>query len=305
MDNVGVSDPQADSALPGSWRLAQAALGFTIEQVASGLTGLKAMDALLVLAINQANIVLLTRDVEARKAYGALAAPAPDDIRRPVSVHAIATSLDLPFETVRRRIRRLETLGICRHEARGVIVPSAYLKSPAYLQAVVAAHESLKRLYFEISAEGLLDPLPVSAYALSDEPPMRAAARLLSDFLLRAVDILMRHTRHIASGLILAAVVSASPPMALASPTTGARLSRGLSVAEVGRRIGLAPETARRQMARLTADGHCVRGRTGVFASDLYPGNPRWDPTMSELAAALQRLMAGLAERGVIDSWKD
>ena len=301
MEHVGVSDPSADSELPGTWRLARAALGFTIDQVASGLTGLKAMDALLVLAINQANITLLTRDAAARRAFGALSAPAPDEIRRPVSVHAIATSLDLPFETVRRRIRRLEALGVCRHEARGVIVPGAYLSSPAYLQAVVAAHERLRRLYFEISAAGLLDPLPASAYALEGEPPVRAAARLLSDFLLRAVDVLMRHTQDIASGLILAVVVSASPPMA---PSSGARPARGLTVAAVGRRIGLAPETARRQMARLMADGHCVRGQGGIVASDLYPGNPRWDPPIAELAGALQRLMAGLGERGVIDSWK-
>ena len=276
-------------------------MGFAVGHVAHGLTGLQALDALLVLAINQANIMLLTRDVEARRAYGGLSTPAPDESRRPVSVHAIATSLALPFETVRRRIARLEALGVCRHEGRGVIVPSAYLSSPAYLRDVALVHARLERLYAEVSALGLLDPLPASGYAPSDDPPVRAAARLLSDFLLRTADVLMRHTQDIASGLALAAVMTASPP--LASPPKAGATGAGLTIAEIARTLGFPPETTRRRMGRLVADGHCVRSPRGRHVATVRPGDPGWDFMISELAAALQRLMAGLSERGVIDSW--
>lgn len=299
MERASDPAPHAAETLPKPWRRARAALEFTVEQVAGGLTGLKALDALLVLAVNQANIAPLTRDTEARTAYGSLSAPAPDQSRRPVSIHAINTSLQLPFETVRRRIHHLETLGIVRHEGRGVIIPASYLSSPAYLQDVVAAHGRLRDLYFALTRADLLEPLPASAYAPEDEPAMRAAARLLSDFLLRSADVLMRRTHDIVSGLILGAIVCASLPGArMASPK-----GPGMTATEAARWLGLPGETARRRMTRLTADGHCARGAHGLYTANLEADPERWEPAMAELAAILQRLMAGLAERGVVEAW--
>ncbi|PZQ65534.1 MAG: hypothetical protein DI570_01310 [Phenylobacterium zucineum] len=291
-----VENPAASSgaSLPRAWRVAGAALGFTVEQVAQGLTGLKALDALIVMAVNQANIALLTRDTDARYAYGGLSAPAPDESRRPVSIHAIAMSMQLPFETVRRRIHQLEEIGACRQEARGVIVPGAYLSSPAYLQDVLRAHGRMRRLHEELSSQDLIDPLPASNYLPTDEAPVRAAARLLSDFLLRIADTLMRRTQDPVSGLILGAVIVAS---------LGGGPADGISASEAARRLGLAGETVRRRLAQLQADGHCQRRPQARYAIPVAPGDPAWEPLIGELAATVQRLMAGLAERGVIESW--
>lgn len=302
MDGVPESTGRTGGDLSRSWRLSRAALSFTIDQAAHGLTGLNAIDALLVMAINQANIVLLTHDPGARRAYGGLETPAPDESRRPVSVNAIATSLALPFETVRRHIGRLEAAGVCRHAGRGVIVPAAYLNSEAYRQDVMGAHARLARLYQDLSAADLLEPLPPSAFALSVDPPIRAAARLLSDFLLRTADILTRQTQDIASGLALAAVMIASPP--LATPPQTRAGAPGLTIAAIARTLGMPPETARRRLARLVADGICARGARSRHFVLARPDDPAWDSMAVDLAAALQRLMAGLAERGVIDSWR-
>ena len=284
----------ADPGLPRTWRLAQAALEFTVQQVAHGLTGLKALDALIVMAVNQANIVPLTRDADARYAYGGLSAPAPDESRRPVSIHAIAMSMQLPFETVRRRIHQLEAIGACRQEARGVIVPSAYLSSPAYLQDVLTAHDGMRQLYLDLAAQGLLGPLPGSNYLPSDEAPVRAAARLLSDFLLRIADTLMRRAQDPLSGLILGAIIVASLPNAE---------TKGLTASEAARRLGLPGETVRRRLAQLQADGHCERLDGARYATLATPGDPAWEAVVGEIAGAIQRLMGGLSERGVIESW--
>lgn len=291
-----VDNPAAfsDAELPRPWRLARATLDFTVAQVAQGLTGLKAVDALIVMAVNQANIAPLTRDVDARYAYGGLSAPAPDESRRPVSIHAIAMSMQLPFETVRRRMRHLEALGACRQGPRGVIVPTTYLSSPAYLQDVVTAHESMRRLYVDLAAEGLLEPLPASHYLPTDEAPVRAAARLLSDFLLRVADIMMRRAHDPVSGLILGAVAVASIGQAGAT---------GVTASEAARRLGLPGETVRRRLAQLQTDGHCVRQAHARYVTLLAPGDPDSDFFIGEVAATAQRLMAGLAERGVIESW--
>lgn len=283
---------------PRTWRLARSALDFTVDQVARGLTGLKTLDALIVLAVNQANIAPLTRDVDARYAYGGLSAPAPDESRRPVSIHAIAMSMQLPFETVRRRLHHLEALGACRQEARGVIVPTAYLSSPAYLQDVLAAHERMRQLYLDLSGEGLLDPLPASNYLPTDEAPVRAAARLLSDFLLRIADIMMRRAEDTVSGMILAAVVADA-----LRPADHRGAAPGVTASEAARRLGLPAETVRRRLVQLHEAGHCMRDPSARFTAPVALGDPAWEPFVGELAATLQRLMAGLAERGVIESW--
>jgi hypothetical protein len=297
-ESVEVPGAHRRAELPRTWRLAQAALEFTVDQVAQGLTGLKSLDALIVLAVNQANIASLTRDVDARYAYGGLSAPAPDESRRPVSIHAIAQSMHLPFETVRRRIHHLEALGACRQEARGVIIPSAYLSSSAYLQDVLAAHERMRRLYFALANGQLLEPLPPSNYLPTDEAPVRAAARLLSDFLLRIADILMRRTEDTVSGLIFAAVVADA-----LQPRADGSGALGLTASEAARRLGLPAETVRRRLAQLHEAGHCRRDPGARFTVPVDPADPRSQAFVTELAATLQRLMAGLAERGVIESW--
>lgn len=293
-DSVEIPAASESGDLSRTWRLARAALDFTVAQVAQGLTGLKAVDALIVMAVNQANIAPLTRDADARYAYGGLSAPAPDESRRPVSIHAIAMSMQLPFETVRRRMHHLEALGACRQEARGVIVPMSYLSSPAYLQDVMAAHARMRMLHQELADQGLLDPLPPSHYLPTDEAPVRAAARLLSDFLLRIADTLMRRAQDPVSGLILGAVVVAS---------VGEASEPGITASEAARRLGLPGETVRRRLTQLQADGHCTRRAHAHYLAPLAPGAPDSESFMGEIAATAQRLMAGLAERGVIESW--
>lgn len=70
-----------------------------------------------------------------------------DSLRRPASVSAIARSLGLPAETVRRHILALEAAGLlARTPEGGVLVTSAHLDSPAVEEAVRANVASLNRL---------------------------------------------------------------------------------------------------------------------------------------------------------------
>ena len=69
-------------------QIAHLAFNFALDMASHGIPGLKPLESLMMMAINQANIAPLTRDPAARSRYGALEAPAPDDERRPVSVRA-------------------------------------------------------------------------------------------------------------------------------------------------------------------------------------------------------------------------
>jgi DNA-binding Lrp family transcriptional regulator len=275
--------------------LARLSYAFLLDEMANGVAGLSPLDALLVLAINQANIAPLTRDRTARARYGQLDAPAPDQERRPVSINAIAGSLGLPFETARRRIKGLAAAGVCAVSREGVVVPASFLASPAYLQSVLAGHERLRRFYVELKTAGLLEPLPAPNYGLEGSVPVRAAARLLSDYVLRASEGLMREAGNVTSTLLLVALVAGT----LQDPGGG----RVPSMRALVQMLRLPSETVRRHLAQLTDAGLCEHVRAGFVAPPQALAGPRFARLLVDNAANVQRLMSGLAERGVILAW--
>jgi hypothetical protein len=275
--------------------LVHRSLNFMMDQVAGGIAGLSPRDALLVMAI-KANIAPLTREAEARLHYGDLENPAPDAERRPVSISAIAGSLGLPFETVRRRIKHLESLGICITSGHGVIVTESFLASPEYLQSVVTAHNRLRAFYWELAGAGLLGPLPWSAFPVDGVVPVRAAARLLSDYILRASDHLMSVAGDVVSAMVLLGVLGPSTSL---PPGT-----RPTPLVTLANRLSIPAETARRHAAHLVDLGLCVRRSTGLLVTPDILARANSATLLRENTADLRRMFAGLAERGVIDAWR-
>lgn len=295
------------SPSPRTWTIARLSLSFTLDQVTAGLAGLAPLDALLVLAVNQANIAPLTRDPAARRAYGDLEHAAPDDARRPASVNAMATSLGIPFETTRRRLKKLEAQGVCHIvSGAGVVIPESFLTSPAYIESVMTAHNRLVGFYGALIDGDLLDPLPPTHYEVDDGVPLRGAARLISDYLLRALDGVLREGGDVVSATVLLAILVCAledapwPPGDSATDTP----FKATTVAEVARRLRLAGETARRHVNQLVEAGLCRRAPGGVtIAPDLLT-RPAIQHIAEDHAGSVQRLFAGLAERGVVAAWE-
>jgi DNA-binding IclR family transcriptional regulator len=212
--------------------------------------------------------------------------------RRPVSVRAVAASMRLPYETARRNIRRLEAQGVCTVSPAGVVVPEVFMRSQSYVEAAAAAHERLVALYLALRTRGLLEPLPASHY---DEgaPPVRAAVRHLSDFLLRTADAVVARCGDLVSTLVLLPLMAEAAGLA---PT-------GLSVATLSRRVQVPDETVRRHAAALTEAGICVAQRGRLAFADAEFASATWNRFLQENAIAVQRMFAGLAERGVVAAW--
>jgi DNA-binding Lrp family transcriptional regulator len=273
------------------------AFDFVLEMASRGISGLKPLETLLIMAINQANIAPLTRDPEARDRYGALDSPAPDELRRPVSVRAVAASMRLPYETARRNIRRLEQRGVCSVSGAGVVVPAEFLLTPAYLDTAVVGHDRMYGLYRVLRARGLLEPLPPAQYAES-KLPVRAAARLMSDFLLRSAEALDARTGDLISSLVIL------PLLAAAAGADPGRETPRISVAALARRVRLPSETVRRHVANLAAAGLCEVQSRGVNLADRALASPLWRGLLRENAIAVQRLYAGLSERGIVAVWE-
>jgi hypothetical protein len=105
-------------------------------------------------------VAQISRSPELQRAYATLDCPPPDELRRPVSISAIANSLRIPFETARRRIAALVELGIVKSAPRGVIIPMGPLNSPFYRMTAEAHYLLIRTLYFRLRGIGLLEDLP-------------------------------------------------------------------------------------------------------------------------------------------------
>jgi hypothetical protein len=291
-DHGDIGEHSSD-AVQRDRRLANLSLCFVVDAAASGMAGLETLDAILIMAINQANIAPLTRDPDARIRYGALDAPAPDEARRPVSINAVAASLKLPYETVRRRLRKLDGAA-CHLSGDGAVVPEEFLVSPAYLNSVRVLHERVWSFYREVRAEGLMGELPPSRYSIETGIPVRGAARLIADYLLRATEVFVLRFDDLITALVA---------MALLCESTTPRPAPA-SVTYVAKRLQLPIETVRRHALKLVDGGWCERDGKGLVFSAAALGQTAWTSLFRDNAANVHRLFAGLAERGVVEAWE-
>ena len=83
----------------------------------------------------------------------------PDEIRRPVSVHALSLDLALPYETTRRHVNALIEQGLCDRVETGILVRAEVLER----DGMVAAHrknlENLNALFSDLRDGGVKLPI--------------------------------------------------------------------------------------------------------------------------------------------------
>ena len=116
--------------------------------------------ALVFVAIVSANVQHISHTSVESHAYGGLDNAPPDEARRPVSTHALAQSLNLPYETTRRNVNKLIESGACvRVPGQGLVITTSYLSSPQnignMIQCLTALQwflGSLRRAGFDLNA---------------------------------------------------------------------------------------------------------------------------------------------------------
>jgi winged helix-turn-helix DNA-binding protein len=80
------------------------------------------LDLLIVHAVVNSNVFHIMSDRVLDKRYSTINAVEPDAIKKGVSRAALARFLNLPLETVRRRVARLKENGVLSEENSGLIV---------------------------------------------------------------------------------------------------------------------------------------------------------------------------------------
>jgi hypothetical protein len=79
----------------------------------------------------------------------------PDDLRTPISVHALALELDVPYETTRRHVNALIGAGYCVRTDSGIMVTGEVLARDQISLALRRNFENLRRLIGDLRDGGV------------------------------------------------------------------------------------------------------------------------------------------------------
>ncbi len=102
------------------------------------------IDALILSVVAVANVAHLNADKTQSRAYADIDSPEPMAIKRPISRNAVALSLGLPYETVRRRVQKLLDQGsLIEHE--GGLVGANEVADPQMVRAMAEQNALLLR----------------------------------------------------------------------------------------------------------------------------------------------------------------
>ncbi len=114
------------------------------------------MNGMIMYAIVAGNVGYLDTDPRKSGEFASIEHIAPDSVRRPISVLAVAQSLGIPFENTRRRVNKLIRAGKCQRVKGGVIVPAAALSTPSEDADALANMGNLRRFLRELRRAGVV-----------------------------------------------------------------------------------------------------------------------------------------------------
>jgi len=302
--------------LAAHWLLARLSIELIVDVADIARDGGSLLDALLLIAVVEANVAPINQDPVLQQKYGAFGAPPPDELRRPVSINAVAASLGQPFETVRRRLNALAARGECVIGPKGVIVPTARLQSDAYGRTLTLRYQRVRRLYVELKAAGALGDMHADAGSAVPEPagrlaeaPVRLVNRLLSEYSLRALDLLGRRIGDPLTALILLSLGQLNlrdltPEQRLANYPHPDGLRIPVRRSQLARHLSLPSETVRRRLIDLEARGYCRTGPGGVVFVIEPAVRPEAQRLLHDNNVNLMRMMSRLNRYGVLDYWE-
>ena len=273
------------------------------------------LDGVLRTALLQANEGYMNRDPLLQRRYARFADSVPEAARRPASIHAIAASLQVPYETARRRIGAMAKMNVCRITPQGVVITQFATDSPFFHLACQFQYDRLRQFYGRLRAIGAIEAPSTQARGAEDgDPPLRIIARLVAEWVLRLCEPINAHIGDVVTGLVLLDTVAANTEhlpdseAGLEIEQTGGFLDdserRPISALALAHRLGLPPETLRRHMGKLVERGLSRRVGRGYIVPAEALARPNFLAAMADNQLNLARLFGGLAEFGVIARWE-
>jgi DNA-binding transcriptional regulator YhcF (GntR family) len=263
------------------------------------------------------NVRKLTRSA-AHLEYGAADTVPPDALREPVSVHALAKTLRMPYETVRRQIAELEARGfVTRIPDKGLIVSNTTFARPEIFQQVALGGELVRTLIVDLGRAGFdfaelrrsAEMPPPAAAAL---PVLaRAMTRLGTEYTLDVLEMLRRamdddlmkavfYLAIVAANTRDAAAAEAAPDFGRDDALVPDELRRPISVLALSGMMKVPYETLRRALGKLESDGVLRRvKRLGLIVPAEVQARIEDEGLVRKRLQLLRRYMADLLQVGV------
>ncbi len=290
-------------------RIALTCLRFVHEAGVATRGDRDAYDAFILSAIANASLSPVNRDAQASTQFGSAERPAPDEAMRPISINAVAQSLDMPFETVRRRAAGLAREGLIASTPTGVVVLASTTSSAAYTAMLEANYRLAGAFYRDLRRLGVAPAPSATDDDLSSQGPLiRVVGRAISDYFPRTVQALIPLGGSLPTASVLVETVLANTTdmddVALdAWVRTAGRSGQPVSVVEVAHRFFLSRETARRHVHLLEELGLIVRVRRGLLAVATAETRARLVEIAQANVADTRRFFATLDRAGVLADW--
>jgi hypothetical protein len=273
-------------------------------------------DALILSVLMQSTAAGLGRAPQQQRLYAAFDTPVPAPLRRRLSVNALATSLALPFETVRRRTKRLVAEGVCEMTPDGLQIAESVLRSAEHRLALEETYKAVNGLYLRIARARCLDALDLppsaEAYPADADPPVRIVWRAASDYFLRLIEVLpvvanltqafvfmevfRANTQHISDA------IRGGDSVAVEAFISDAD-RRPVRAGDVAIRLGLPHETARRNLQALVEDGRVQRSTDGYIVPAATLAQPKAFHAWNSNFLSISRMFSELAQTGVLALW--
>lgn len=260
------------------------------------------VDNLIRLCVSQANVRWVGARADTQRQYACVERNPADDDRTPIRAAAVARTLGLPFETVRRRTARLCEVGDLRTTPRGLVVPASDFDAGTHLEVLALVETALRRAFEGLDRGGFFEPedLP-SLEVLPPTRPLRAAGRLAGDFYLRMLTPLRACAGDPVDAVMLLCLLRRWSPGPEAALTIR---ERSIRAADISHMLWMSPETARRRLQRMVADGLCQRSPWGYLVSSLFVEDTLAPRLAKPAAVSLRRLFWQLATLGLVTEWK-
>lgn len=251
------------------------------------------LDALILTSVEQANLEPLYRDAARKMEFASHDDCPPDAMRRPISINALAMSMGLPFETVRRRIVGLTGNGLISVDRHGVYVP-AVSEAKDHV-ALADSYDRLEGLHARLDAAGWPSPTNAQPRLWTGHAPTRLAARVSTEFTLRLIRAL---TTIVGDPLAVAIWLAI-----LCSDGSG-EASGPVRISEIARRLQLPSETARRRVQALASRGLCGLSENGAVVNAAQLETVAFAQLAQRNLNDLRRMFAQLGDLGVVNAWR-
>ncbi len=273
-------------------------------QIATDAVDQDLITTLMFLAVSRANTREVTQQSQRSGAFSGIDQIPPDDLRRPVSVYALARELGLPYETARRHAQKLVATGLCERVEDGLVIPAAVYGREAMRVAVEDNWAETRRFIQALADFGVRGEAETPV-AVADA--RRQVMRVSVEFLLESLGMLTDAMEIDFLGALICIAITRgntrhltedpSAPYAGLNEVPPDAQRKPVSVYALAKMLRLPYETTRRHAGQLVEAGHADRAASGglivpmrvlLMPSLMVAVDTNWRATIRFLDALVQ-----------------